>query len=79
MNDKISNMAPVNAFRNQFEFKQQRMLQQQINALFSKRYDLISRLRKDDTQHCAMLNEDWWNAERQAEVGEKRKARALLS
>ena len=75
-------MPPLNeiftAFRGQMEFKQQHTLQGQINALFSKRYDLISRLREDDTQYYAMLNEGW-GTERQAEVGEKWKARALLS
>jgi len=32
-------------------FEQQRKLQRQINTLFSERYDLISRLREDDTQY----------------------------
>ena len=39
-------------------FEQQRKLQRQINSLFSERYDLISRLRKDDTQHLAVPNKD---------------------
>ena len=39
-------------------FDRQRRLQRQINTLFSERYDLISRLRKDDTRYYAMLNED---------------------
>jgi hypothetical protein len=76
-------MPPVDesftGFRTQIEdlqFEQQRKLHRQINTLFSERYDLISRLRKDDTQYYAMLNEDWYHAEREDEVGEKR---ALLS
>jgi len=61
-------------------FQQQRKLQRQINTLFSEQYDLISRLREDDTQYYAMLNEDWrQRAEREDKVGEKQKARALLS
>lgn len=54
-------------------FELQRKLQRLINTLFSERYDLISRLREDDTQYYAMLNEDsyraeWRSAEREAEV-----------
>jgi hypothetical protein len=41
-------------------FEKQRKLQRQINALFSERYDLISRLREDDTRYYAMLNEGWY-------------------
>jgi hypothetical protein len=59
-------------------FEQQRKLQRQINTLYSEQYDLISRLRKDDTQYYdnAGLSEDWfrpqgwWDAGREAEVGE---------
>jgi hypothetical protein len=66
-------------------FEQQRKLQRHINTLFSERYDLTSRLREDDTQYYAKLNEDWyqpaesWNAEKETKVSEKRKARALIS
>jgi hypothetical protein len=64
-------------------FELQRKLQRQINTLFSERYDLISRLREDDTQYYAMLNEDWyrgewWSAEREAEVGEAEGRRAPI-
>ncbi|KAF8506005.1 hypothetical protein F5888DRAFT_494561 [Russula emetica] len=54
-------------------FELQHKLQRLINTLFSERYDLISRLRGDDSQYYAMLNEDryraeWWSADREAEV-----------
>lgn len=70
----------IDLFRNPSPlFEQQRKLQQQINALFSERYDLISCYR--DTPYTIMLNEDpyWYHAKGKAEVSEKRKARALLS
>jgi hypothetical protein len=62
-------------------FPQQRRVQRQINKLFSERYDLISRLRKDDAQYYPMLNEEyqWRSEEGEPEVGEKRKARAFSS
>ena len=70
-------------------FEQQRKLQQRINTLFSERYDLISRLRKDDTDYYyAMIDQGflhththdagWWSATRESEVGEKA-ARSYLS
>jgi hypothetical protein len=77
----------VDLFRNPSPlFEQQRKLQQQINTLFSERYDLILRHRKNDTPYIITLDEDRYHAERwsaeskaDSEVGEKRKARALLS
>ena len=54
-------------------FERQRWLQQQINALFSERYKLVSRLHKDNTRYYATPNEDrsqhtmWWNAEEDSE------------
>jgi hypothetical protein len=72
-NDLFRNPSPL--------FEQQRRLQQQINTLFSERYDLISR--KNDVLCIITLEGDryhaeQWSAESKAEVGE-RKARALLS
>jgi len=56
-------------------FELQRKLQRQINTLFSEQYDLISRLREEDSQYYAILNEGWYRAEwrsasREAEVGD---------
>jgi hypothetical protein len=68
-------------------FDRQRELQRQINTLFSERYDLISRLREDDTRYYAMLNDsedryqraEWRSADREVNVpvGGKVTTRAL--
>jgi hypothetical protein len=55
----------------------QRRLQRQINTLF-ERYNLISRLRENDTQYCAILHEDW-GRRGEAKVGKKRPARSYLN
>ena len=58
-------------------FEQQRKLQRQINTLFFERYVSISQLCKDNAEFYAMFNEEW-STEREAKVGEKRKAGASL-
>ena len=59
-------------------FEQQRKLQRQMNTLFSERYDLISRLPKDDIDYYAILNKDYhveyWSTKKEFEVGEEPRA-----